>query len=228
MLTVSLCRITLPQTLQANFSNKRILPIPLSREHILPGTCPHTRGVSDRAVTGHACSAPEGQPAAHSAAFLLCHFTQSCSHPRVRFSSASEGSKFTITHISSASREGVLKIQKEPASRLYLCSTWHRTKTSTQLLACKTSQQRCLHCFTELALPLHQFLKLTSSQQTQLKDTTSPWKETGDQLWYVEIIWVGRQCVALEGDDPKKLTSHIWISTGHFYNIYISAYSSAK
>lgn len=39
---------------------KNILPIPLSMEQTLPGTCPHTCGVS--AVTGHACSAPEGQP----------------------------------------------------------------------------------------------------------------------------------------------------------------------
>lgn len=94
------------------------------------------------------------------------------------------------------SREGVLKIQKEAAGRLYLCSIWHTTKTSTHLLACKTSQQTCVHYITKLTLSLHQFLELISisSQQTQLKDsdTIFPWKETGDQLWLVEIIWVGK------------------------------------
>lgn len=59
-----LCRITLSQTLQANLSNKRILPIPLSVEHTLPDTCPHTHGVS--AVTGH-CLLWSRRPACCSA-----------------------------------------------------------------------------------------------------------------------------------------------------------------
>lgn len=188
MLKVSLCRITLPQTLQANSSNKRIIPVPL--EYGIPCQAhAHTHEGFQQSqampallhkgslLLSSACWLSDEK---YTQTSLLCYFTESCSHPSGRASSSgemvlSQGSKLSIIHFSSAAAGMALKIQKEPAGRLCTSAApdTSKTKTSTHLLACKTSQQTCVHCISKLTLSLHQFLKLTSisSQQTQLKDS---------------------------------------------------------
>lgn len=128
----------------------------------------------------------------HSGAKYTQHFSCATSHKAAHIPGSGQCFRgLQIHHYPHflCQQGGVLKIQKEPLQHL-------TQNQNINTAACMQSQQRCLHCITEFALPLHQFLKLTSSQQTQLKDTdtTLPWKGTGDQLWYAEIIWVRRQC----------------------------------
>lgn len=94
-----------------------------------------------------ACCGPEGQPAAQQCLlafrwktqpFLLCYFTKSCSYPLVRRrNGVMRGLQIKHYPFFLCSREGVLKIQKEAAGELYLCSTWHRTKTKHTCLHAK-------------------------------------------------------------------------------------------
>lgn len=195
MLTVSLCRITLPQTLQANSSNK-LFPFPWNMTYPVRHMPTHTCEVS--AVTGHACSAPKASLLLSSACwpseekytqpFLLCYFTESCSHPSVRVSSRggmvlSEGSKLSITHFFSAAERGFWKYRKNQQAGCTSAAPDTEPKYQHTYLHAKWAS-RCVHCITKLTLFFHQFLKLISisSQQTQLKDSDIilPWKETGD------------------------------------------------
>lgn len=228
MLTVSLCRTTLLQTFQANFSNKfprqgsvscqahvhTHVGFQIQQSQAMPVLLQNAS-----LLLSSACWPSDAK---YTQPFLLCYFTESCSHPSVRASSRgwmapSEGSKLSITPSSSAAERGFWKYRKNQQAGC----------TSAAPDAEPKHHHTCLHAklvSRDACTALQNYLSISSSSWLQFHPSKHNWRtqtllcleskqETSYDLF--KSFELGRQSIVLEGDDSKKLTSHIWISTGH-------------
>lgn len=154
--------------------------------------------------------------AKHTQPFLLCHFTESCSHPWVRVSSRgwmvlSEGSKFSITHFSSAAERGFWKYRKKQQAG---CTSAAPDAEPKHKHTCLQAKLVSRDAFTALQNWL--YLSISSSSWLQFHPNKHNWRtQTLLCLESKQETSYDMQCIVLEGDNPKKLNSHIWISTGH-------------